>query len=194
MATPPLQGNDERPPSRGREVLAIVPAYNEAESIVNKALSFDSLHVDGLTLLGHINRINDHPESAMALYTRAIKIDQYATDALGSLAQVMLERGEKLDHALNYANEAILHDGGNARYHNTLGRIYSKKGQYKIARVKFRNAVALAPDNAEYNYYAGMNFIKVSQPDSAGIYLRKAVDLGLKGKMNSEARTALRNL
>ncbi|UCD95353.1 MAG: tetratricopeptide repeat protein [Candidatus Zixiibacteriota bacterium] len=168
--------------------------YSEAESIVNKALSFDSLHVDGMTLLGDINRVRGRTDSAMALYSRAIERDKSATDALGNLAMVLLERGENLDRAINYANQAILHDGGNARHRSTLGRIYYKKGQYKIARVKFWNALFLAPEDPEYNYYAGINFIKTGQPDSARVHLRKAIDIGLEGKMKSDARTALRSL
>jgi tetratricopeptide (TPR) repeat protein len=168
--------------------------YPEAENLINEALSLDSLHIEGLTLLADMNRAGGRVDSAMALYSRVIEIDQYATDALGSLAVVMLERGEHLNRAENYAMRAIKYDGANVHHRNTLGRIYYEMGKYKIARTSFKKALQVTPEDPEGNYYAGMNYIKLGQPDSARIFLQRAVDIGLEGRLKSEAQKALKNL
>lgn len=168
--------------------------YPGAEKNISKAIELDSLHTEGLTLWAELNAIRGRKDSAIALYKKIIEIDQYAGDALGNLALLLVERGENPLIPANYAKKAIMYDRDNPKHHYALGRAYFKRGKYAMARGSFEKALKLAPENPEYNFYAGINYIKDDKRDKAGKCLNKSIRNGLKGKLKNEAEKALKGI
>jgi tetratricopeptide (TPR) repeat protein len=168
--------------------------YAGAEENVLKALSSDSLHIGSLTLLGHLLAANGDSDSAIVIYEKVIGLDQYASDALGSLALLLVENNIKLQFALNYANKAIYYDPSNAKLRNTLARVHHAMEKYATASVSFKHALRFAPEDPEINYYAGKNYIKDNKPDAARMCLKKAINNGLGGELKADAEKALRQL
>jgi len=168
--------------------------YPKAEENIFKALSLDSLHVSSLTLQADLEAVRGHVDSAIAIYKKAIELDQYYSMALGNLALVMLENNIKVKSTVTLANKAIYHDPANARHRNTLGRIKYALGRYKSAAVSFKNALRFDPENPEYIYNAGINYIKTKNPDKAREYLKKAIKKGLSGDLKVKAKKALKKL
>lgn len=166
----------------------------DAEKNIDRALMLDSVHIEGLTLLAELNAARGRLDTAIVINEEVIKLDQYASDAVGNLALLLMETGGNLQVAANHARKATMYDPANAEHHNTLGRIYSKMERYGMARSSFENALEFAPDNAEYNYYAGINYIKDGKPTLAKRHLRKAIKRGLKGELKVEAEAALNRI
>ena len=166
----------------------------KARGYIDKALSLNSDHPAALTVSADLLSDDGKYDSAISVYRKVIEIDPLASDAIGGMALAMLERGDDPNMAANYVQEAIMYDGGNAMHRNTLGRAHYKAGNYPIARISFENALKFEPDNPDYNYYAGLNYIKDKKPAEAKKCLGKAIDLGLKPDLKSEAEKALRGL
>ncbi len=168
--------------------------YSQAKENVQKALSLDSLHVGSLILYGDLLGVNGESDSAMAVYKRIIGLDQYASDALGNLALLLVEKNTQLKVAVNYANKAIYYDPANAKHRNTLARAQNALEKYTTASVSFKNALRFAPENPEYNYYAGKNYIMEGKPEEARKCLKKAIKNGLSDSLKADAEMALKQL
>jgi tetratricopeptide (TPR) repeat protein len=167
---------------------------NEAEKAVAKALALDSLHVDALTLKAELLETQGQTQEAIRLYKKVMEIDQYAGDAIGNLAMLLIDTDENPLVAANYANIAMMTGSDDAKYLYVLGRSYYKMGKYAMARSNFEKALLLAPDNPEYNYFAGMNYIKDGKPEKAKSCLKKSIRLGLHAQLRKEAENALKDL
>ncbi len=168
--------------------------YSGVEENILKALSLDSVHISSLTLLGDLLAVNGDSDSAIATYEKIVGLDQYASDAMGSLALLLVENNVRFEFAVNYANKAIYNEPSNAKHRNTLARAHHAMERYASASVSFKKALRFAPENPEFNYYAGKNYIKDGKPDKAKKCLKKAIKNGLSGELKADAEKALKQL
>jgi tetratricopeptide (TPR) repeat protein len=158
---------------------------------LDRALSLDTAHSESLVLQARLAADQGRVTEAIELLDRAVKIDQYNGPALSRLALLNLETDENPMVALNYANKAKVADDSDPLCHYAAGRANLKMERYKAARVGFLQALEFAPDNPEFNYYAGLSFFKDGDKGEAGKYLEKALRLGLAGDLKTSAQSML---
>jgi tetratricopeptide (TPR) repeat protein len=169
--------------------------YAGVDQQLSKALALDSNHVASLVLMADLDAKRGRIDSAIALYKKALELDQYVGEAYGKLALVMVENGMDAAASGAYAQKAIYYDGTNPRHHSTLGHSYVRMGKYKLARGAFERALKFAPGNPEYSYHAGMASMNAGDPpERARDHLNKAINNGLKGELRREAEKALKKL
>jgi len=167
----------------------------QAESLMNKAVSLDSLNIDALVLKADLAAHNGQIDEAIKIYTRVIELNQFEADAVGGLALQELLRGDNPNIAANRATKAIMYDGGNAWHRTTRGRAFYALEKYRIASISFKEALDIDPDNPLINYYAGLNYVKMDTMNfEAKMHLKKAIKDGLPKDLEKKARTALKEL
>ena len=164
-------------------------------ALVKQALDLDSLQQEALIIKGKMAAGDGKTDEAIEIFNKVIGLNQYASDAIGELAIQEIVRGDNPQIAINHAMKAIMYDGGNARHRTTLGRAYYAQGKYKIAMNSFHEALKMDPENPLINYYAGLNFAKMSDTKfEAKMHLQKAIKDGLPGELAEEARKVVKSL
>jgi len=90
------------------------------------------------------------------------------------VATALLDRGEKLDVALDYATKAVDRcptsqdfDGTRAFCQVLLGRVQLKRGNANGALLNFSQALASSPDSQSVLLYLGQGYEKAGKPDLA---------------------------
>nr|MBN2278485.1 tetratricopeptide repeat protein [candidate division Zixibacteria bacterium] len=167
---------------------------DRAEELIRLGVALDTLNTEARIQMARLMEAQGQPDSAIAVYEDILKFDTYAGKAYGNLAVLLLEKGENPNRVANLANRALLYDKTNGRHFCTVGRAYLELKKYKIAKVKFDEALKLAPDDPEINFYAGINHQRLGSAFEARTYLKKALRGGLKGSLKKEAEAALNNL
>lgn len=81
-------------------------------------------------------------------YEKALKIDPENALVLNNYAYNLSERGTELDKALSMAKVAIEKDPQNASYLDTIGWIYFKLKNYKLAKKYIESSLAINPNSA----------------------------------------------
>ncbi|RKX26015.1 MAG: hypothetical protein DRP46_11320, partial [Candidatus Zixiibacteriota bacterium] len=164
-------------------------------ALVKQALDLDSLQQEALIIKGKMAAGDGKTDEAIEIFNKVIGLNQYASDAIGELAIQEIVRGDNPQIAINHAMKAIMYDGGNARHRTTLGRAYYAQGKYKIAMNSFHEALKMDPENPLINFYAGLNFAKMSDTKfEAKVHLQKAIKDGLPGELAEEARKVVKSL
>ncbi len=82
------------------------------------------------------------------IYERALKIDPQNALILNNYAYNLSERGENLDKALSMSKIALEKDAGNASYLDTIGWIYFKLKNYKLAKANIEKSISINPNSA----------------------------------------------
>ncbi|MEX2579513.1 MAG: tetratricopeptide repeat protein [Verrucomicrobiales bacterium] len=108
-----------------------------------------------------------------------------AMDSASGLAHYLLGRTyflqDKLDDALAKLEEGLTHDSQNAKAHNCVGVISTRKGWVERAQRAFSNAVSIDPEYGDAHFNLAVLYATRDQPDAkaAGKHYFKALHLGL---------------
>jgi len=193
-----LERNQNNP-----DALAMIAQYyfdkgeiEKSEEFVTQALSRDSLHIASLILKADLAAHRGEIDQAIEQYDAIVDLDDYAGDAYGHMAALLIESENERDlkRARDMSMRAIFNNGGNGLFRCTYGRALYKLGKYDQAVGAFRHAVRFEPGNPEVSFYAGMNQVKNKKPTEARQLLKNALSLGLSGDLKSEAEAALKKL
>jgi len=166
----------------------------KAEELVNRAHKIDSEFAHGYTVQGLINLRRSNFDQAEANFKKALEYDRYAAEAYGHLAYVQLLRDDVGTRIINNARKAQQYGGNNPLFNYIIGRAFYKDKKYALARGGFESALEDDPDNPEYNYYAGLNYLAEGKTKEGEKALRRAINNGLDDEFKEKARKALKNI
>ena len=117
-------------------------------------------------------------KEAVALLSEAIATGPEFAAAYNTLAWLYADKlGTNLAEAEKLARRALQLEPDATHINDTLGWILYKQGRYAKALTVFEQALAHAPNNAEYLYHASLAAMKNDQPSQALEYLTQAVAL-----------------
>jgi len=108
-----------------------------------------------------------------------------AIESTSGLAHYLLGRTyflqNKLDEALQSLEEGLTYDPQNAKAHNCVGVISTRKGWVERAQRAFTNAVSIDPEFGDAHFNLAVLFATREQPDakSAGKHYFRALHLGV---------------
>jgi tetratricopeptide (TPR) repeat protein len=138
-------------------------------------------------LLEAQNRIDE----AQRRYELVMALDQHATVAANNLAYLYIERGQKLDQALQLAQAAKAGRPDDPDINDTLGWVYYKRGLPQLARDPLEQSVKTDPKNPTYQYHLGLTLLKLGEQAGAKAALEAALKLQPDGALAGEAKQAL---
>ncbi len=117
-------------------------------------------------------------EAAVALLSQAIAVGPEFAAAYNTLAWLYADKlGTNLAEAEKLARRALALDPDATHINDTLGWILYKQGRYAEALTVFEQALAHAPNNAEYFYHGSLAAMKNGQTSQALEYLNRAIAL-----------------
>ena len=117
-------------------------------------------------------------ETAVALLSQAIAMGPEFAAAYNTLAWLYADKlGTNLAAAEKLARRALELDPDATHINDTLGWILYKQERYTEALTVFEQALAGAPDNAEYLYHGSLAAMKNGQTSQAMEYLNRAIAL-----------------
>ena len=131
---------------------------------------------------------------AKTRYQTILQKDPNAAVAANNLAWIMLESGENLDMALQFAQTAKERLPTRPEVNDTLGWIYFKKGMLPQAISALKEATDRDPKNAGFHYHLGMAYAKVGDKAKAKASLETALRLQSTFPGADEARSTLASL
>jgi tetratricopeptide (TPR) repeat protein len=80
-------------------------------------------------------------------------LDPDNANALNSMGYILAEEGVLLDKALSYCRKALTIKKDNPAYWDSLGWVYFRLRQYKMALVYVQKAVDAQPDNVDFRVH-----------------------------------------
>ena len=120
-------------------------------------------------------------EAAVALLSQAIAAGPEFAAAYNTLAWLYADQLEtNLTEAEKLARRALELDPEATHIHDTLGWILYKQERYTEALTVFEQALAHAPNNAEYLYHGSLAAMKKGQTSQALVYLSRAIVLDVR--------------
>ncbi len=129
-------------------------------------------------------------EAAVALLSQAIAAGPEFAAAYNTLAWLYADKlGTNLAEAEKLAKRALELDPDATHINDTLGWILYKQGRYAEALTVFEQALAHAPDNAEYLYHGSLAAMKNGQTSQALEYLNRAVALDARIRQRVETQS-----
>ena len=129
-------------------------------------------------------------EAAVALLSQAIAAGPEFAAAYNTLAWLYADKlGTNLAEAEKLARRALELDPDATHINDTLGWILYKQGRYAEALTVFEQALAHAPNNAEYFYHGSLAAMKNGQTSQALEYLNRAVALDARIRQRVETQS-----
>ncbi|MEO8664908.1 MAG: tetratricopeptide repeat protein [Ignavibacteria bacterium] len=122
----------------------------EAEAITyfEKAIGINPDDVGMLSTLALAYDTRGEFQKSSEIYERALELDPQNALILNNYAYNLSERDQKLDRALAMAKIAIEKEPGNSSYLDTIGWIYFKLKNYKLAKASIEKSLAVNPNSA----------------------------------------------
>jgi tetratricopeptide (TPR) repeat protein len=148
-------------------------AADELKATVEKTPDDVSLIISYADLLQKVGK----PEEAEKYYIIAIEKDPNDASALNNLAYMWIEKGEKLDKALEYVKRALEIDPGNSAYLDSLGWALYKKKKYEEAVVELKKAIEAGADDPVMFDHMGDAFNKTKKYPEAIANWEKALGM-----------------
>jgi tetratricopeptide (TPR) repeat protein len=130
-------------------------------------LARDPESVSVLKSLGELYTEEGDLPKAIATFKRLLALRPDDAEAMNNLAFDLAEKGIELDRALMLSTNAAQKLGDNPEVLDTLGWVYTKKGQNENALRVFRSVVKRGPDVAMYHYHFGVALLQNRQADQA---------------------------
>ncbi len=148
------------------------------------------------TMVGLLEEQKGDPTKAVDFYKKAIQLNPGATTAMASnnLAYLMVEQGQDLDQALQYAQQARQAMPKSPGTADTLAWVYYHKGRYATAKDLLEGAVKDAPNDAAMQLHLGLTYSKLNDKPNAITHLKKAVALATGTPTAQQANEALAKL
>lgn len=115
--------------------------------------------------------------AAEAHYLSALDLAPRESRVLNDLGYFWIDRGERVDEAVEMIMLAAELDPENGNVIDSLGWAHYRLGQFEAAVAALERAAALAPGNATANYHLGDAYWQVGRELEAGFQWRRARDL-----------------
>ncbi len=165
-------------------------AIAQYRAVLEKNPRQDGPHV----LLGALYKLQGNYAQAEKHYRKALIIKPNSLQAANNLAYLLSEYTGNLDDALYFALKAKAIQGDDPFVRDTLGWVYYKKGLYADALRELEASRQDLPDNAIVHYHLGMTLYKMSRPDVATRYLKKALTIDDDFEQAETAQEILKKL
>jgi tetratricopeptide (TPR) repeat protein len=117
--------------------------------------------IDAETSLGLLELKAGNETAAILHFRKVIAADPNNLISLNDLAYLLANRGDQLDEALKYAQQAKELDPNNATIDDTIGWAFYRKGLYGTALTHLKDAAAKNRTAAVYRYHLAMAYMKV---------------------------------
>ncbi len=144
--------------------------------------------------LGEIFEFKKDFSQAIKYYQKTIKDLPKFWEPYNNLAYLYADQSQSLDEALRLARKAIELSENNSSSLDTLGFVYYKLKKLDLAEKAYLKALALAPNHPYILYHLALLNMEKKDPGQAKKYLKKAIDNGLSGELNSLAKKMLKGL
>ena len=149
-------------------------ALSQFEMLAQK----QSRPVEALTMAGMILRQQGKNDVARARYEQALALDPNAATAANNLAWMLAEAGEDLDRAADLGKIATAASPDSPAVMDTLGWVWLKKREPRLAIPLFQRCVELEPSNGWYHYHLGLAYDQAGDRDRARASLQRAFRAG----------------
>lgn len=163
--------------------LARQEQYQSAISVLDQALLMSGnnvrLQFDVLSLLGEVHYANKDYKKSDTAYEKALKLNPQAAKVLDAYSNSLSNRGENLDKARVYSQQANELKPKNPQYQDTHAMILFKLKSYELAKEWLDKALINGGNNYPdiLEHYGDVLF-KMDDVDSAMEYWKKALEKG----------------
>ncbi len=172
-----LNSNDPTALSAYGFTLSQLKQNDEAIVYISKALKISP---DDVNLLGTLGLIYDNKKEwkeCDSIYQRALNIDSLNALINNNYAYSLSERGIDLDRALKMAKIAITKEPENSSYLDTIGWVYYKMKDYKLAKEYAEKAVKIDGSKSDLWEHLGDIEYKMGEKEKAIATWKKALEL-----------------
>jgi tetratricopeptide (TPR) repeat protein len=171
--------------------------FVQAEKLFNQALPL-CRNIDEKTQvlqrLARLYSLINKFEKAEATYKRIIQLNPNSISALNNLAYLYVDIMNKPQDALPFIQKALQMQPGNINLVDTYAWTLAKLGQFQKARDELNKLINKNIIAADVLYHMGYVFEKMTDPEGARSYYRKALEAlgGQKGNpIQATIQTAL---
>jgi Tfp pilus assembly protein PilF len=140
---------------------------------------------------GMILEAQGNRAEARKRYEQALARDARAGVSANNLAWILIESGESLDIALQFAQVAVASMPDSAEALDTLGWTYVKKNLPAQALPHLRQSTEKDPKNPLYHYHLGMAQMMAGDRPQGRITLERSLSLNSSYPGADEARRAI---
>jgi tetratricopeptide (TPR) repeat protein len=126
--------------------------------------------------LGNVEASRGRFEQAMAQFQRVVESDPNHAQALNNLAYLMLERSNRIDEALKYAQKALELEPQNPVFEDSLAWALYRKGLYSLAARYLEQAVGRKGADPVSQYHLAMVYAKTGNSQKAQAVLQAALE------------------
>lgn len=198
-APPPLPAPDLTPEKRA-DIYMARKMYREAAETYQEALKGSPKSAILYNKLGIAYHQQIQLDLARRYYERSIRLDKGYPEAVNNLGTVYYAQGG-YRRAISSYKKALKLSPDSASIHSNLGTAYFARKKFKEASEEYLIALKLDPeiferrssfgsllqersvqDRARFHYYLAKTYAASGYPDRALVYLRKALEEGLKDK------------
>ena len=160
---------------------------DKAEEIYRSVLAVEPGQVDALFLLGHVLKLQNRTEEAIAIFSRLTELAPQDPVARFSLATALLAQ-TRLTEAAQALREALRLKPDMLAALNNLTDILMALGQADEAEECYRRILQLTPNSEEAHFKYGNFLVLLGRIDEAIANLRRAIEI------NPELMSAYSNL
>jgi tetratricopeptide (TPR) repeat protein len=189
-----IQPTDAMAMNRLAKLLLMRGDYSAAENYFREALKIAPDNTNIVTSLGMTLEGEKRFPEAATLYREVLKKRADDVVASNNLAWLLSETGGNIDEALKWAQVSKEKAPNDAAVTDTLGWIYMKKNNSKLAMSEFSDAVNRAPKNPLYLYHLGLAQMHAGDTRGAQDSLQKALDQKVEFPGIDDARKSLKDI
>lgn len=167
---------------------------DEARAEFEKLASLNTDAVGPKTMVGMIYDIQKRRQDARRVYEEIVAQTNRAPVAANNLAWNYAESGEKLDMALQLAQNAKQQLPESHEVDDTLGWVHYKRNAPELAIPPLERSVKADAQNPQYHYHLGLAYAKAGRVQDARRSLERALQLQGDFPGADEARSTLASL
>ena len=127
--------------------------YTEAESALRDMLEEGVESVQVFSNYGYVLWALGRGKEGIAWLNRALALDPENANALNSMGYILAEEGVLLEKALAYCRKALSIQKDFPPYLDSLGWVYYRMGQLKMAALYLQKASDAQPENVDYRVH-----------------------------------------
>lgn len=149
---------------------------SEAIAFLEKAIASNSQDIGILSTLALAYDNQGEYKKSSDIYEMALKLDPQNALILNNYAYNLSERSENLDKALSMAKIAVEKEPNNASYLDTIGWIYFKMKNYKLAKKFIEKSLSINPNSAVVLEHLGDVFNAMKDNSNALKYWKLSLE------------------